>query len=117
MKPNRKRTRDLAFYALLILLLVAVIVTMNNDGQDTVLDNYSELVDLFKEEKVESFATEGNMVYLKVRTGEEGVTEELSYELYSFGVFYEDLGELIAQQHEAGIITEYEYDEGFVAPW
>ena len=51
MKPNRNRTRDLGFYALLMVILIAVIFTMTKDTDKDQLKNYSELVDLFKEEK------------------------------------------------------------------
>ncbi len=118
MKPNRNRTRDLGFYVLLIVLLIAVIFTMSKDTESNTLDEYSELVDLFREEKVQHFRTEGNTIILKVRTGDEvRPTEELSYEMYSFSVFYEDFNELIKEQYESGVLESYDYNEGFVMPW
>ncbi len=118
MKPNRKRTRDLGFYVLLIVLLVAVIFTMSKDTESNTLEDYSELVDLFEEGKVQYFRTEGNTIILKVRTGDEvRPTEELIYELYSFSVFYEDFNQLIKEQYESGVLEGYDYDEGFVMPW
>ena len=118
MKPNRKRTRDLGFYVLLIVLLVAVIFTMSKDTESNTLEDYSELVDLFEEGKVQYFRTEGNTIILKVRTGDEvRPTEELIYELYSFSVFYEDFNQLIKEQYENGVLEGYDYDEGFVMPW
>ena len=41
----------------------------------------------------------------------------VTYELYDVGLFISQLGALIDEQHEAGIIEDYDYDEGFVAPW
>ena len=118
MKPNRNRTRDLGFYVLLIVLLIAVIFTMSKDTESNTLDDYSELVDLFEEEKVQYFRTEGNTIILKVRTGDEiRPTEELSYEMYSFSVFYEDFSDLIREQYESGVLEGYDYEEGFVMPW
>ena len=118
MKPNRNRTRDLGFYVLLIVLLIAVIFTMSKDTESNTLDDYSELVDLFEEEKVQYFRTEGNTIILKVRTGDEiRPTEELSYEMYSFSVFYEDFSDLIKEQYESGVLEGYDYEEGFVMPW
>ena len=69
MKPNRNRTRDIGFYVLLMVILIAVIYTMTGDAKDNQVENYSDLVTLFEEEKVESFTTEGNQIILKVRTG------------------------------------------------
>ena len=127
MKPNRNRTRDLGFYVLLMVIMVAVIFTMTKDTSANEIKNYSDLVDLFQEEKVQSFITEGNTIILKVRTGEtlpaeDGKeatekTEEMRYDLYSFSLFYEDFKDIIRQQYQSGVLEEYEYDEGFVVPW
>ena len=118
MKPNRNRTRDLGFYALLMVILIAVIFTMTKDTDKDQLKNYSELVDLFKEEKVQSFTTEGNTIILKVRTGDKvKPVEEKTYDLYSFSVFYEDFKDIIREQYDSGVLEEYNYDKGFEVPW
>ena len=122
MKPNRNRTRDLGFYVLLIVLLIATIFTMTKGDKEEPMV-YSDLVDLFQEEKVKSFVTEGTDIILEVRTGEtdpatgEERTQEKTYSMYSFSVFYEDFHELIAQQYQDGIIEDYDYTEGFTIPW
>ena len=118
MKPDRKRSRDLGFYVLLIVILAATIFIMTKDTSANQLDSYSDLIDLFKEEKVQSFSTEGNTIILKIRTGDEvQPLEEKTYDMYSFSVFYEDFSQLIWQQYESGVLESYEYDEGFVPPW
>lgn len=129
MKPNRNRTRDLGFYVLLMVIMVATIFIMTKDTSTNEIKNYSELVDLFNEEKVQSFATKGNQIILQVRTDKtapgtdasaqsgQGSTEEMTYDLYSFSLFYEDFKDIIREQHEAGILEKYDYDEGFVVPW
>ena len=118
MKPNRNRTRDLGFYVLLMVIMILVIFTMTGDNEGNKVESYSELVHLFQEEKVQYFETEGNLIKLKVRT-DDPVTpvEEMSYDLYSFSVFYEDFKDLIAQQLESGVLEGYDYKEGFVVPW
>ena len=118
MKPNRNRARDLGFYVLLIVIMMAVIFTMTGEKDTNKIKNYSDLVDLFTEEKVQSFRTEGSTIILEVRTGDAiAPTEEMKYDLYSFGVFYEDFKDIIRNQYESGVLEEYDYDEGFVAPW
>ena len=118
MKPNRNRTRDLGFYVLLMVIMIAVIFTMTGEPKGKTVEKYSDLVDLFQQEKVQSFKTEGSTIILNVRTGDEvKPTEEMTYDLYSFNLFYEDFHELIAQQYESGVLEEYDYDEGFVVPW
>ena len=115
---NPKRARDLGFYVLLIAIMIAVIFTMTGTKDTKELKNYSDLVDLFQKEKVKSFTTEGNNIILQVRTDSgEPPTEEMTYDLYSFSVFYNDFGDLIKEQYEKGILEKYDYDEGFVVPW
>ena len=122
MKPNRNRTRDLGFYVLLIVLLIATIFTMTRGEKEEPMV-YSDLVDLFQEEKVKAFVTEGTDIILELRTGKtdpatgEELTEEKTYSMYNFSVFYEDFHELIAQQYQDGIIEDYDYTEGFTIPW
>ena len=118
MNPKRNKSRDIGFSILLLLILAAVIFTMSKDTAPDAIKSYSELSDLFTQEKVQSFTTEGNKIVLQVRTGDaEKPTEEKSYDLYSFSVFYEDFHELIWKQHQSGILEEYDYQEGFVLPW
>ena len=49
MKPNRNRARDLGFYVLLIVIMMAVIFTMTGEKDTNKIKNYSDLVDLFTE--------------------------------------------------------------------
>jgi len=108
----------LGFYVLLIAIMIAVIFTMTGNSDAKQLKNYSDLVDLFQKEKVKSFTTEGNTIILQVRTDSgEPPTEEVTYDLLSFSVFYEDFHELIKEQYEKGVLEKYNYDEGFVVPW
>ena len=115
---NPKRARDLGFYVLLISIMLAVIFTMTGSNESRSLKNYSDLVDLFEAEKVQSFTTEGNTIILQVRTDSgEPPTEEMTYDLLSFNVFYSDFNELIKEQYASGVLEQYDYDEGFVVPW
>ena len=115
---NPKRARDLGFYVLLIAIMIAVIFTMTGNKNTKELKNYSDLVDLFEKEQVKSFTTEGNTIILQVKTENgEPPTEEMTYDLYSFSVFYNDFGDLIKEQYEKGVLEKYDYDEGFVVPW
>ena len=122
MKPNRNRSRDIGFFTLLVVLLGATLfLLLRTPTQEPLV--YSDLVKLFQEEKVQSFETVGNDIVLKLRTGEtdpETGEEKLvkkEYSLMNFSVFYEDFHELIAEQREKGVIEEYDYKQGFTAPW
>ena len=122
MKSNRNRARDLGFYVLLLVIMVAVIFTMTRDTEPDQIESYSELVDLFKQEKVQSFVyrpgSSSNRVILEIRTGDATMpTKQMSYDLYSFSVFYEDFHEIIEQQYADGILENYDYETGVVIPW
>ena len=115
--PNRNKARDIGFYVLLAVIIIAIFVTMTNEAEPEEVV-YSDLVDLFTGEKVQSFVTEGDTIILTVRTGDPDLpTETVEYDLYSFSLFYEDFNEIVQQQYEAGIIEEYDYSEGFTLPW
>jgi len=103
---------------LLIAIMIAVIFTMTQSSESKQLKEYSDLVDLFEKEKVQSFSTEGNTIILQVRTDSgEPPTEEMTYDLMSFNVFYNDFNETIKDQYARGVLEKYDYDEGFVVPW
>ena len=111
-KPGKNKARDIGFYALLIVILLATIFTMNLNGKKSTNAEYSEVRDLFLQEKVESFVAEGNKLTLVLKD-ESVVTCELS----SISIFYNDLNELVQQQKDKGILKEYDYPPQWQAPW
>ena len=122
MKPERNRSREIVFYVMILVILAATVFSMLG-GKKQQETTYSDLVDLFRDEQVQSFVTRGDEIVLQLRTGEtdpetgEELTETRTVELYSFSVFYHDFRELIAEQHESGVLEVYDYKEGFVVPW
>ena len=113
-QPN-KRARDLGFYALIIVVMLALIFTMTNANKAEV-PTYSEVIELFENQQVESFEMSGDELYLYLREPWEGSTELVKV-ISDLDKFDRDLGELIREQKAAGILEEYDYDEGFQAPW
>ena len=99
-----------------MVILLAVIYTMLSPAQTVEQLSYSDVVDMFRNEEVESFTVEGSSLIIHPRGAAEG-EPDISYELYDVGLFWNHLGALIDEQHEAGIIKDYEFDHGFVAPW
>ena len=98
---------------MLILVLIArtVFTVLNTEEPDKM--SYAEVKDLFTEKKVESFVYDGtkNLLTMKVRdsSAKKGI-KEVSYEMYSFSLFYEDLGETIEQQYKDGTIKDYQIE-------
>ncbi len=112
--PNR-RARDIGFYALILVILLATVFSLTGNSKTTDV-TYSEILDLFEAKQVESFVISGNELYLYLRTPYKGQTE-IGRNLRDVDLFYQDLGDLIREQKDAGILTEYDDNEGFVAPW
>lgn len=115
--PNHNKARDIGFYVLLGVIIVAILFTINSDSKTDSLNSYSELVDLFEGEMVQSFKTEGSTIILEIRTDNSKETVEKTYDMYSFSVFYEDFHDLILEQHRSGVLEKYDYTEGFTVPW
>ncbi|MBU5457699.1 ATP-dependent zinc metalloprotease FtsH [Oscillibacter sp. MSJ-31] len=70
--------------------------------------SYAEVVQLFEQEKVKSFAVQDTTLTLKLREAVDGKTE-LRKELYDFDLFYDDLNDLVVEQKAAGILEDYNY--------
>ena len=102
--------RDLGFYALIIVLLFAVFFALQNMDNRSA-PTYSHVRQLFEQEQVESFTLRDNLLTMTLREPENG-SYTLTYRLPSFQVFYEDLNDLVVQQHEDGVLLAYDYKPG-----
>ena len=117
-KPERNKARDIGFYALLIVILLATIIAMTNGSSKSLTKPYSEVRDLFLQEKVQSFVAEGSNLILTLRPETEGADPEIvTCELSSLSVFYNDLNELVKEQKDKGILEEYDYPPEWQPAW
>ena len=67
MDPKNKRTRDMAFYVLILVILLATVFTMLPDDSSSGSYTFSDIVDLFRQERVESFVVKGDQLVLDLR--------------------------------------------------
>ena len=71
MKPNRNRSRDLGFYIIMLAILITVVMLLTKQPTPNQIENYSELADLFRQERVKSFrvipSSSGSAIELEVR--------------------------------------------------
>ncbi|MCQ2425635.1 MAG: ATP-dependent zinc metalloprotease FtsH [Lachnospiraceae bacterium] len=101
---KKKNYSSLFFYLLLIIAVLIMVSVMLSDGNREDVD-YSDLMELFQTEKVDSFEVTGqNVVVIRTKDG-----REIEYPLRDFNLFYTDFHELIAEQKAAGIITDFDY--------
>lgn len=112
MKPQRNRARDIGFYVLILVLLACTLFTLLNQEPENEL-SYAQVKDFFKDEKVQEFTYNGskNLLEMKVKdsSAKDGY-KTVYYKMYSFSLFYEEFGDLIDQQYDAGIIKDYQIE-------
>ncbi len=112
---NSRAANAVTFVFLAAVMLVCAVYLWRSSTAAEPLE-YSEVVQLFKQEKVESFTVSDNTLTMKLRTEIRGSTTAV-YELYDFDLFYDDLNALVQQQAEKGIITSYEYHADHSTNW
>ena len=103
-----QQSKPTSFLVLLVvlavtLLLVSSLLTPNN--AQTL--QYSDVLDLFRNEKVASFTLEGSSLTMKVRG--ENETTTMTAKIGDTEQFREDLDALIAEQYAAGTLESYNY--------
>ena len=115
MNNNKLRRPDIGFYIFVAVILIAVIYLLsgNNTPQPQEIQ-FSEMVRQFKKENVEYFDVEGETVIMQLREpyGDDKA-ETVIHKLLSVNLFYSELGELVDQQLDAGILKDYDYKQ----PW
>ena len=118
MKPDRKKSRDIGFYIILAVLIAAIVFTMTSGSGAEKKYVYSDIVDLFKNERVQSFVAEDSQIILTLRPEDgSGIKEKVTYDAYSFALFYTDFADLIKDQYDKGIIESYDFQAPEEMPW
>jgi len=114
---KKRSIRDFIFYIIVFALLIATVAVLFNPGSNESTElEYSQVLDLFREEKVEYFTVSGSDLTMNVR-GDDGETVVMTHKLADYSVFYYDLNDLILEQEAAGILTGYNLLEGYTTPW
>ena len=113
---KQTRLSNLSFILLAVVIVLCVNWIWQNDSQTEQLE-YSQVRQLFLQEKVESFSIDsGGTLTMELRGQEDG-EEPVRYELYSFQLFYDDFNDLVQEQYADGIILHYDYPEPIRTNW
>jgi len=105
--------RRFSWGAVLLVLLAVCLVYYLASGlrsQDAV--SYAQVRQLFLDEKVQEFAISDTRLTAKLSDG-----STVSCDLYDFQVFYDDLNDLVQEQHDQGIIRDYTYRADHSTNW
>ena len=104
-----QQSKPTSFLVLLVVLAVALLLVSSlltpNSTQSL---QYSDVLDLFRNEKVASFTLEGSNLTMQVR-GDGDTTSTVTAKIGDTEQFRADLDDLIAEQYAAGTLKSYNY--------
>ncbi len=112
-KQNRTSNLSFLMLGLVILLCLSWVWQMNSRSERM---EFSQVEQLFRQEKVESFVIRDNTLLMTLRGEPEG-RNTLRYELYDFDLFYDSLSGLVEEQAARGVITSYDYQQDHSTNW
>lgn len=114
---KKKSNLKLALIYIVAIALMIVVMMQFFKAPETEKTTYDDIVRYFLQEDVVKFQL-GNDNVLKITVkNEDGTTKDISYELASASIFYNDLGEEIKDQIERGVLTEVEYEPSDPIQW
>ena len=104
-----QQSKPTSFLVLLVVLAVALLLVSSLLTPNTTQSlQYSDVLDLFRNEKVASFTLEGNNLTMQVR-GDGDTTSTTTAKIGDTEQFRADLDDLIAEQYAAGTLKSYNY--------
>ena len=104
-----QQSKPTSFLVLLVVLAVALLLVSSLlTPNSTQTLQYSDVLDLFRNEKVASFTLEGSNLTMQVR-GDGDTTSTVTAKIGDTEQFRADLDDLIAEQYAAGTLKSYNY--------
>ena len=113
---NNQKNTLLPSLLFLVVVAVLVLVVGRLTSSPAKQLSYSEVLDLFKEEQVESFVLEGSTLTLTLRDADANTSSPYA-KIGDTETFHKDLDALIAEQSASGVLTSYDYLPEPPAPW
>ncbi len=109
--------REILYYLLVALAIVGVVFVLTRDASDQE-HSYAYVRRLFVQERVEYFQVDSaNYLTVRLKEALPGGTAEVGHQLASLEMFQNDLGDLIAEQLDRGVIVDCDYQPPYQAPW
>ena len=108
MEPKRINFRSIFFLVICLLLVLYLARSMTRQGDIP----YSEMRQLFVQEKVQSFTINGTRLTATLTDQSTAACQ-----LRDFDLFYDDLNNLVVEQYAKGIITSYDYPYASSTNW
>ncbi len=105
----------MGFYLLLALILFMTVFALRGGFDTPEQVSYGEIRTLLEEEQVSQVQVKDHTVTLWLRRPVNGQTA-VTYDVGDPDWFYHDFNDLIVSQQQRGVIQDYDYPQGFVAP-
>ena len=105
---RRINFRSLIFLMLCLLVVMYLARTMSHQGDIT----YSAMRENFAQEKVQSFTVNNSRLTATLKD-----QTTVTCPIGNFELFYDDLNDLVVEQYEKGIITNYDYPAAQGTNW
>ncbi len=112
---KKRNLRDVGFYLLIALILLMTVFALRGGLDASERTTYGEIRRLREQEQVAQVQLKDSTLTLWLREpvdGQESVTFELAYPDW----FYHDFNDLIVDQVHRGVISDYDYIQGFRTP-
>ena len=113
---NNQKNTLLPSLLFLVVVAVLVLVVGRLSSAPAKQLSYSEVLDLFETEQVESFVLEGSTLTLTLRDADANTSSPYA-KIGDTETFHKDLDALIAEQSAGGVLTSYDYLPEPPAPW
>ncbi len=113
---KRAKTSNTLSFIFLALIIAMCASYLWQSSTQTAKMEYSQVRQLFVQEKVESFEISNNTLTMNLREKVNG-SKTVVFELYDFDLFYDDLNPLVVQQYNDGIIESYNYYADHSTNW
>ena len=103
--------RDGLFYLLIIALLIWTVATLSTRNNQEYVE-YSQVVAWFQDEQVAVFSvSDSNVLTMQLQDG-----AIYRHALADLELFHGDLGQLILEQQQAGILAQFDYQQKYEMP-
>ncbi len=123
MKPKNKNPRDIGFYVLVFIILIASVYLLTSSQADTGVDiEYSDVRRLFISGEVETFVLKDNTLTMKLTEpytdpDTDVKSDIVTHDLYDLDIFYADNSAYIDKMIIEDNNFDYDYDIGWITPW
>ncbi|MBR5791979.1 MAG: AAA family ATPase, partial [Ruminiclostridium sp.] len=79
--------------------------------------SHADIRAFFEAEQVETVKVSENSVVLTLKEPTKDGTSTVTYQLYDFQLFYDDFNDIVVEQWQEGIISDYQYPDSPSPAW